>query len=190
LLQLSLYPKVCPQLQVELFIFYGQVKTEECVDGLSVIRKSPDVRILVAAGLTLTCLLQLGCKSQHVASYSHATRSDIPLHIYSQARSWVEHHCPTNTIPRRDCIYVVFEGRPEFEGRIIRYRQGINIDQILKQASLPRPAFDIRVFRNSLDGGGTLWKPDSPYGREYYFQPGDLLWVRDRDYGNEVEVRT
>jgi hypothetical protein len=66
----------------------------------------------------------------------------------------------------------------------------MNIDEILEQAALPQPAFDIRVFRKFLDGGGSFWKPDFPYGREYYFQPGDLLWVRDRDYGTEVEVRS
>jgi hypothetical protein len=136
----------------------------------------------------MLAMLCWGCASRRPAPIPSITHLDRPVPCYPNARSWVEAHCPSSATPEDQRLFIVFDGRPRFEARIVGYHQGITTAEILAHTSFPRPAYDIRVYRKWFEHGGQRWKPDSLYGQEYLFRPLDLLWIRDREYGDGIEI--
>jgi len=63
---------------------------------------------------------------------------------YSWARSWVEDHCPTSSVPVPQRIFILRESRPR-TASILEHRVGLTLGDVLHQTRVA--IADVRVLR-------------------------------------------
>jgi hypothetical protein len=102
---------------------------------------------------------------------------------YSAIRDYVEKHNPNDKTPGQNRIYIEFDWR---DSAIVHYKDGMTLDDAIKQSKLKGKAKFIFVFRGE-EKPGTQQFPayDSPFSKikssDFALQTLDAIDLTDED---------